>query len=147
MERKRSAPKYWVQIKGRLYARLQYKAENGRYKVKYRPISDKRMARTVVDDMRRELSLHGEEAFKGERITLDQLLDIYEKNELTEATFQSGVKVRGRRSILAVRSALKPLREYFGRKRIRLISVSDINNYKNQDKKSGPHSPTTNCDR
>ena len=114
MAQKRSSPKYWVEIKGRLYARLQYKNDKGMYKVKYRPISDKRVARATVKDMRRELSVHGEESFKSEKLTFDRLLDSYERTELTEAIFQSGVKVKGRLSILAARSALKPLREYFG---------------------------------
>lgn len=130
MERKRVAPKYWIQIKGRLYARLQYKNEMGKYQVKYRPISDKRTARTVVEDMRRELNVYGEESFKAEKLEFEQLLATYEKGELTEATFQSGIKVKGRRSISAVRSAIKPLREYFGKKRIRLIRPIDIKAYK-----------------
>lgn len=130
MERKRAAPKYWIEIKGRLYARLQYKNEIGKYQVKYKPISDKRTARTVVEEMRRELNLYGEESFKADKLEFDQLLAIYEKGELSEATFQGGVKVKGRRSILAVRSAIKPLREYFAKKRIRSIRPIDIKDYK-----------------
>ena len=130
MERKRSSPKYWIEIKGRLYARLQYKNESGKYHVKYRPISDKRTARTIVEEMRRELNLYGEESFKTDKIEFEQLLFIYEKNELTEATFQSGIKVKGRRSIPAVLSAIKPLREYFEKRRIRSIKANDIKNYK-----------------
>jgi len=130
MEQKRSSPRYWVLIKGRLYARLQYKNEVGKYQVKYRPISDKRTARTVVEEMRQELNLYGEESFKSDKIDFGELLDIYEKGELTEATFQSGIKVKGRRSIPAVLSAIKPLREYFGKRRIRSIRANDIKNYK-----------------
>jgi integrase len=130
IKRKRSAPKYWILIKGQLYARLQYKNELGKYQVKYKPISDKRTARGVVEGMRRELEVHGEDLFKAEKLTFEQLLDTYEKSELTEATFQSGGKVKGRRSIGAVRSTMKPLRAYFGNKRIRLIKASDIKNYK-----------------
>ncbi len=80
--------------------------------------------------MRRELLVHGEELFNSEKLTIEQLMDMYEKSELTEATFQSGVKVKGRRSIPPVLSATKPLRQYFGNKRIRLIKPSDIKNYK-----------------
>ena len=52
-QKKRSAPRYWVEKESRLYARLQYKTDNGKYKVKYKSISDKRTAKRVVDDMRR----------------------------------------------------------------------------------------------
>lgn len=131
LSRKRAGTRYWRTVKGHLYARLQYQDQFGKWREKLRPISDKRLARSVVEDIRRELNLYGEELFKGEKITFDQLLDTYEKSELIEATFHSGVKIKGRRSILAVRSAIKPLREYFGRKRIRLIKASDVKDYKN----------------
>ena len=65
----RSGPRYWIEIKGKLYARLQYKAENGKYKVKYQPISDKRTARRVVDAMRQELVVHGHEFFESDKLT------------------------------------------------------------------------------
>jgi hypothetical protein len=131
MKRKRSAPKYWVEINGRLYARLQYKNEFGKYRTKYKPLSNKRLARGVVEKMRQELDLHGEEIFKAERLTFGELVDRYESAELVEATYQAGVKIGGRRSIGAAISAIKPLREYFGRKRIRAIKPFDLRNYKN----------------
>jgi integrase len=131
MQRKRSAPKYWVEIKGVLYARLQYKNEYGKYRTKYRPITNKRLARSVVEEMRQELHLHGEELFKAEKLTFGELVDRYEPSELVEATYQAGVKIRGRRSVGAAKSAIKPLREYFGRKRVRGIKPNDIKNYKN----------------
>jgi hypothetical protein len=83
--RKRSLTRYWVIKNNNFYARFQYADAAGKAKEKYRPISDKRLARTVVEDMRRELSLLGEELFKGEKITFDQILDTYERGELTEA--------------------------------------------------------------
>src|SRR4051812_46271462 len=58
MERKRGTTKYWVQIKGNLYARLQYKDAGGKYRTKYRSIPDKRQARSAVEAMRRELDVH-----------------------------------------------------------------------------------------
>ena len=64
--RKRSAPRYWVEIKGTIYARLQYKSESGKYQVKYKPITDKRTARSVVDEMRRELAEHGEDTLRSD---------------------------------------------------------------------------------
>jgi len=131
MNRNRSAPKYWIQIKGRLYARLQYKDERGKYRVKYKSISDKRLARSTVEAMRTTLIAHGEEVFKAEKLTFNELIDRYQSVELVEATYQNGVKIRGRRSIQAVKSAIKPLREYFGHKHIRLIKPNDVKNYKN----------------
>ena len=91
-KRKRSSPKYWIEIKGKIYARLQYKTESGKYRTKFRPITDKRTARRVVDRMRLELELHGEEvyfsdkggsAFVPHRCRRDQAWDRLRQNRLS----------------------------------------------------------------
>lgn len=130
MERKRSATKYWAVINGCLYARLQYQDESRKYRSKYRAISDKRQARSAVEAMRRELDMHGQEMFDAEKLTFNQFADRYQANELVEATIQSGIKIRGRRSLGPVLSSLKPLRAFFGERRIRTIKASDITSYK-----------------
>jgi integrase len=130
--RKRSAPRYWVEIKGKIYARLQYKNESGKYQVKYKPITDKRTARSVVETMRQELETHGEEIFTSDKMTFDELAGKYEEVELVEATYQNGVKIKGRRSVAGIKSAVKPLRAFFGKKAVRSIKSGDITAYKNQ---------------
>jgi len=130
-KKKRSATRYWIEINGNLYARFQYKTEAGVYKVKYRPLTDKRTARTVVEKMRRELEIHGQEIFQSEKMTFDQLVDRYSETELVEATFQDGIKVKGRRSVGPVKSNLKPLQDYFGKKTVRSIKPADLKSYKN----------------
>jgi integrase len=127
---KRSSPRYWVEIKGKLYARLQYKADNGKYKVKYKSISDKRTARSAVEEMRRELEVHGEETLTSDKMTFKNLAEKYEDVKLIPATYQDGVKVSGKRSIAPVKSALNALLPYFERKLIRNIKTSDIESYK-----------------
>ena len=129
-DRKRSSPRYWVEIKGKLYARLQYKGENGKYQVKYKAITDKRTARSVVDEMRRELAVHGEDILLADKLTFGELVDKYEATELVEAMFESGLKVRGRRSISPIKSAIKPLRRYFGDRFVRSIKAKDLKAYK-----------------
>jgi integrase len=128
----RSAPKYWVEIKGVLYARLQYKSDDGRYKIKYRRIADKRVARRTVDDMRRELEMHGEETLHSDKLTFAQLAERYEEHKLFPARYSNGVKVSGRRSLLPVKSILKSLKEHFGKKLIRSIRPLDIEAFKQQ---------------
>ncbi len=131
-KRKRSSPRYWVEIKGKIYARLQYKNESGKYQVKYKPITDKRTARSTVEGMRKELETHGEEIFLSDKMTFDELADKYTEVELVEASYQTGVKIKGRRSIAPVQSAIKPLRVFFGKKLIRVIKSGDIKAYKNE---------------
>lgn len=131
MKQTRSGRKYWTEINGRLYARLQYKDEAGKLKVKYRAIPDKRSARAAVDDLRRQLETYGEELFSAERMTFASLLDKYQATELVEARFQGGVKVTGRRGVGSVRSAANHLRDHFGQKRLQNIKAADIKCYKN----------------
>lgn len=130
--KKRATTKYWVKINDKIYARLQYKTLGGKYKVKYEPITDKRTARSVVERMRSELETRGEELFNADKLTFSVLTEKYEKVELVEATYQNGIKIKGRRSVSSVRSAIKPLKVYFGTRTIGSIKPSDIRAYKNE---------------
>jgi len=127
---KRSAPRYWVEIKGKLYARLQYKATDGKYKVKYKPISDKRTARTAVEEMRRELQMHGQESFTSDKMTFGELAEEYRKTKLTPAVYQNGIKVSGKRSVRYIEVILKTLIAHFGQKTIRAIKAGDLETFK-----------------
>ena len=128
-KRERAAPKYWVEIKGKLYARLQYRGENGKYQVKYKPINDKRTAKRVVDEMRRELETHGEETLQADKMTFRDLAERYrEAKQLAPAVFENGIKVSGRKS--NIDWAVNALTEYFGSKRLRTIKPNDLETFK-----------------
>lgn len=127
-KKRRSAPKYWVEIKGKLYARLQYKAENGKYKVKYKPITDKRTARTVVNNLRRELETHGEDLFETDKLTSAEFALKYKEAKLTLAVFENGIKISGRKS--NVNWAFNALVDFFGAKILRQIRANDLESYK-----------------
>lgn len=129
-KKKRSGPRYWVEIRGKLYARFQFKTESGKYQTKYKSISDKRTAKRVVEEMRRELETHGQEILQTDKLTFDALAERYAEAKLTKAEYSNGMKVSGRRSLLPVLSALKPIKAHFGRKIIRSIKASDIENYR-----------------
>lgn len=130
--KKRATKRYWREIKGNLYARLQYQDETGKWREKLKPIQDKRTAQSVVEAMRQELSEHGAETLNAEKLTFQELAVEYEKVKLVPAVYQNGVKVSGKRSIASSKSALKPLVEYFGRKTIRSIKARHIESYKNE---------------
>ena len=127
-KRKRASNRYWREIKGNLYARLQYKDESGKRREKLKRIADKRTARTVVEEMRRELKTHGEELFQSEKMTFERFAQIYKKSKLTPAVFENGIKISGRKS--NVDWALNALIDFFGSKRLQKIKVKDIENYK-----------------
>lgn len=65
--RKRAPKRYWREVKGNFYARLQYQDETGKWREKLRPITDKRAARSVVEEMLRELTMHGEETLRTDK--------------------------------------------------------------------------------
>lgn len=130
VQKKRQQRKYWREIKGNLYARLQYQDETGRWREKLKPISDKRTALRVVDEMRRELLTHGVETLNSDKILFSELVTQYGSIKLTEARYSNGIKVSGRRSLEPVQSAIKPLLEYFHKKSVRSIKATDIENYK-----------------
>jgi integrase len=130
--RKKTGIKFWVEKKGKLYARFQYTDEAGKRREKYRAITDKRKARSAVEDMRREVRDHGSIVLQSDRMKFRDLLDYYRENVLIEAVYVDGRKVSGRRSIAPVKSFLKPLEAFFGNRAIRDIKVSDLEVYKRQ---------------
>src|SRR5436190_5179879 len=128
--RKRADTRYWRSIKGNLYARLQYQDEAGKWREKLRPISDKRTARSAVEDMRQELLVHGHETLISDKLTFKELGQRYAEIKLKEAEYSNGIKVAGKRSLIPVRSALKTLLDHFGSKTIRSIRPSDLEAFK-----------------
>jgi integrase len=125
----KSPTRYWRVIKGRLYARLQYKDETGKAREKVRPIEDKRTARTVVEEMRRELVQHGEETLKSDKMTFREVAEIYKAAKLIPAVYANNVKVAGRKSNVewAYRAAI----DFFGHKVVRSIKPRDLEAFKN----------------
>lgn len=129
-DRKRAGTRYWRAVKGNLYARLQYQDETGKWREKLRPISDKRTARSIVEDMRQELLVHGHETLSSDKLTFNELGERYAENKLKDAEYSNGIKVAGKRSLIPVRSALKTLIEHFGSKIIRSIRPIDLDAFK-----------------
>ncbi len=118
---------------GLLYARVQYLDERtGQRKEKVRRADNRTHARTLIKQMRSELTLHGQQTLETDKATFGQVADKYSNAHMVEAVYQNGIKVAGRRSLAPLKSSLKPVRAYFGRKMIRAIRPSDIQAYKVQ---------------
>ncbi len=128
--KKRSSPRYWVEINHCLYARFQYRTDSGKTKTKYKPITDKRLAKRIVEDMRRELEDHGEGTLRADKLTFSELSSVYLEERVVPAKYSNGVKVSGRRSLEPVRLNVRILNEFFGRKPIRTIKAADIERFK-----------------
>lgn len=130
LKKKRSAPRYWIEIKGKLYARLQYKGDNGKYQVKYKPITDKRTAKRAVDEMRQELEMHGQETLTSDKMTFSELVEKYRAVKVVPASYQNGIKISGKRSLVYFGYILPTLTDYFGHKAIRSIKANDLESFK-----------------
>jgi len=96
-DKKRVQKRYWREVKGHLYARLQYQDDTGKWKEKLKPISDKRTALRVVEEMRRELDVHGQEILTSDKMTFAELATAYEA-KMSPAVFENGIKISGRKS-------------------------------------------------
>ena len=118
-------------VKGKLYARIQYVDEvSGKRKEKLRPAQNRTHARTLIEQMRRELEQSGQTTLQADKLSFREVADKYEKIKLIPPIFQNGIKVMGSRSYQNQIYFLKPLREFFGRKTIRHIKPSDLEAYK-----------------
>ena len=85
--KKRAQKRYWREIKGHLYARLQYQDDTGKWKEKLKPISDKRTAFRVVEEMRKELTMHGEETLVSDKMTFRELVEKYREVKVVPASY------------------------------------------------------------
>lgn len=128
--KKRAQKRYWREIKGHLYARLQYQDDSGKWKEKLKPISDKRTAFRVVEEMRQELAMHGEETLVSDKMTFRELVERYREIKAVPASYQNGVKISGKRSLEYFGYILPTLTDHFGHKLIRLIKPGDLENFK-----------------
>jgi integrase len=130
--KKRVQKRYWREVKGHLYARLQYQDETGKWREKLKPISDKRTANRVVEEMRRELEVHGEESLHSDKLTFRELATEYEKVEMIEPVYSNGFKIEGKRSLDSMQYYLKTLLAHFAHKPIRSIKPTDIEFFKSK---------------
>lgn len=118
-------------INGVLYARIQYLDEStGKRKEKLRRADSKKEARELIKAMRVELLNGGQGTLEADQMSLNQLSERYKSVRLVPAIYQNGIKVAGKRSLGPTLSSMTPLLEALGKKRIRSIRPSDIEEYK-----------------
>ncbi len=115
---------------GKIYARFQYiDAISGKRKDKYLPAENRRHARQLLASLQQSIAAEGKTT-RPEKFTFSDLAEKYSTTHLVPATYQNGIKVTGRRSLMPTLSSLKPLIEHFGRKILRNIKPSDLEEYK-----------------
>jgi integrase len=114
------------------YARIQYTDEVGRRKQSERkPLyNTKTAAKELAKEMLRELEGEGVASLDAATMTFDDLADFYQQHYLQEPEYVDGVKVSGLRSKYDYELRLRPLREFFGKKKLRSITHGDLERFK-----------------
>jgi integrase len=112
------------------YARVTITDESGKRRDIWRKGENKTDAKELLKQTLRELDDHGEKSITGAQMTFNYLADYYQKTYLISAVYKDWRKVAGRRSYKQGLTLLGYLRENFGRRKLRSITVGDIEKYR-----------------
>jgi hypothetical protein len=114
-------------------ARITFTDASGRRRNVKRTAATRTEARRKLDKMRRQLEDHGERLIvDGERMTFGELADKYAAVKLVPARYVGEKKVAGLRSVIPPKIYLEVLKKHFGRRRLRLITHADIEEFKRE---------------
>lgn len=115
---------------GKVYARVTYRDEQGRHRDVMRLADSRSHAKELAAQMRRELKDHGSRIVDADKLKFAELASYYEEDKIQPATYHSGRKIAGLRSLHSVRYALKPLLTHFGNRLIKTITPTDVEKFK-----------------
>lgn len=124
-----------IQKKGRddkpiWYARIIRIDEKGKKKQYTQKADNKTNARQLRDKLAEKYTNFGEEILNGERMTFKELAENYKKRKLIPAKYHNDRKVAGLRSVETANYFLNTLLKYFGTKKIKNITPSDLEFFK-----------------
>jgi integrase len=117
--------------KRKLYVvRLTYHDEAGKRHDIRRTAETWTEADRLKKKLERDFDDQGPRSIDGDRLTFKKLADLYQETRLTEPVYREGIKIDGLRSWRDQRNRLKLLVDYFGKRRIKTITYSDVEGYK-----------------
>ena len=138
---KSKKPSYLRIKDNKMYARITWIDESGKRRDTERRVYSITEARQVYEDIRRTVREDGSKAVDGDRVTFAQLAESYEVAKLKPPKIHQGRKVAGLKSYKTSLGFLKLLKKYFGNRRIKQITFSELEAYKQErldtPKKSG----------
>lgn len=114
----------------RWFARTSYRDEMGKYHNVKKVAKSRSHAKEVLKQLLRELDDHGGKSIEAARMTFNQLADYFGKTYLIEAQYVGDRKVAGLRSCYDAKYRLDILREYFGFRRLREITHTDLEKFR-----------------
>ena len=117
-------------VKSSIWARVTYIGSDGKRKQKKRRAESKTHAKELIDSLLDELKEHGAESLQADRMTFSHLAERYKASELVPAVYADGHKVHGRRSLATPIGVLKTLVDWFGSRKVRSITHSDVQSYR-----------------
>jgi integrase len=114
----------------RWFARTSYRDETGKYHNVKKVAKNRTHAKEVLKQLLRELDDHGGKSIEASRMTFNQLADYYDTTYLIEAQYVGDRKVAGLRSCYDAKFRLGILRDFFGVRRLREITHSDLEKFR-----------------
>ena len=115
---------------GRWYARITFTNEQGIRRDIKRSAKDEKAAGKALKSLVRELEDNGERSLENANMNFAELAEHYINNYLHEALYVGEMKVAGVRGRAEALYEVKPLQEYFGKRKIRSITYGDVRIYK-----------------
>lgn len=110
--------------------RLTYQDEAGKRHDLRRTAETPTVADRLLKALNRSLDDHGPQSIDGDRLTFKRLAEVYAETRLTAPVYRDGIKVDGLRSWRDQRNRLKLLVDYFGKRRIKVVTYADLEAYK-----------------
>jgi len=111
-------------------ARLTFTDETGKRRNIKRKAKNKTEAKERLKELLRQLEDRGEHALDGDRITFRELARVYEERRLVPAEYHGERKVSGMRNHRTPKEHLRVLAAHFGIRRIKNITHSDVEQFK-----------------
>jgi integrase len=122
-----------VKRDGKFYARISYTDANGKRRELMRKAEDKPAAKKLLKELTKQLDQPDtarQQRIEGDKLTFAQLADQYQEARIIPPQYQGDKKIAGLRSWKHLLSLLKALRNHFGKKRVREITVADLEAFK-----------------
>lgn len=120
----------YLDTDGKLKARLTYTDADGKRRNVKRTVETKTEGRQILKKLIAELENEGEKSIEANKLIFSELAEIYEKRKIIAPKYVGDRKVAGLRSRRQVLVHLKPLIEHFGRKKVKVITANDVEDYK-----------------
>lgn len=119
-----------VERNGKWYARIRWTESNGKRRDAWFPAKNKTHASQIIEQKIGDLKTVGPRSIDGDRVKFSQLAQVYQERKLIPARFVGSTKVAGLKNHKTPRTILRTLTDHFGKRPIKTITHSDVEQYK-----------------